>query len=174
MTQVRVRYAPSPTGEPHVGNIRTAIFIWLFARHNNGDFIIRIEDTDQSRIVEGAIEGQFDALRWLGIDWDEGPDVGGDFGPYIQSKRLDYYQSAAERLLTSGAAYRCYCTPERLDELRRQQNRERQQVGYDGRCRRLEAAEARRPPHTPGRHRRRWPSPGRRSPPRSGRRREPW
>ncbi len=137
MTQVRVRYAPSPTGEPHVGNIRTAIFIWLFARRHDGDFIIRIEDTDQSRIVEGAVEGQFEALKWLGIDWDEGPDVGGDFGPYVQSQRLDLYQTTAERLLDTETAYRCYCTPERLDTLRREQSQTRQQVGYDGHCQNL-------------------------------------
>ena len=88
---VRVRYAPSPTGIPHVGNIRTALFNWLFARHNGGRLIVRIEDTDQARTQEGAIQAILESLRWLDIDWDEGPEVGGDFGPYLQSERLDIY-----------------------------------------------------------------------------------
>lgn len=106
MSQVRVRYAPSPTGEPHVGNIRTALFTWLFARRHSGKFVLRIEDTDQSRKVEGSVEAILDAMRWLGLDWDEGPDVGGEYGPYYQSDRLDQYRAAAERLLSSGMAYR--------------------------------------------------------------------
>lgn len=106
MSQVRVRYAPSPTGEPHVGNIRTALFTWLFARQHGGKFVLRIEDTDQSRKVEGSVEAILGAMRWLGLDWDEGPDVGGEYGPYYQSDRLDRYRAATERLLSSGRAYR--------------------------------------------------------------------
>ena len=86
--RIRVRYAPSPTGEPHVGNIRTALFNWLFARHTGGAFIVRIEDTDVARRTEGSLEAILDALRWLGLDWDEGPEVGGAYGPYVQSQRL--------------------------------------------------------------------------------------
>ena len=88
-SRVRVRFAPSPTGEPHVGNIRTAIFDWLFARHNGGDFLIRVEDTDQARNTEGATDAMLEALRWLGLDWDEGPDIGGPYAPYYQSQRLE-------------------------------------------------------------------------------------
>src|SRR4030042_810971 len=115
---VRVRYAPSPTGLPHVGNIRTALFNWLFARHHGGKFILRIEDTDQSRKVEGALESILDSLRWLGLDWDEGPEKGGDCAPYFQSQRLDMYQKYAQKLIDEGHAYRCYCSPERLAEMR--------------------------------------------------------
>ena len=103
---VRTRYAPSPTGEPHVGNIRTALFAWLTARANNGSFVLRIEDTDQRRKVEGAVEMQMEALRWLGVDWDEGPDIGGAYGPYTQSQRLEHYRQAADQLVH---AYNCYC-----------------------------------------------------------------
>ncbi len=106
MPEVRTRFAPSPTGDPHVGNIRTALFTWLFARRHHGKFILRIEDTDQAREVEGSVEAIMEGLRWLGLDWDEGPDVGGEFGPYFQSERLDHYQSAADRLIESGHAYR--------------------------------------------------------------------
>src|SRR4030042_259681 len=97
--RVRVRYAPSPTGFPHVGNIRTALFNWLFARHHGGSFIVRIEDTDVMRMVEGALEAILDSLRWLGLDWDEGPEVGGHRGPYVQSQRLELYREAAKRLV---------------------------------------------------------------------------
>jgi glutamyl-tRNA synthetase len=135
--RVRVRFAPSPTGEPHVGNIRTAIFDWLFARGNGGSFIIRVEDTDQARKVEGATEEVLEALRWLGIDWDEGPDVGGDYGPYVQSERLESYGRVADELIERGRAYRCYCSPERLAEMRSEQQRDKEQGGYDRRCRYL-------------------------------------
>ncbi len=131
---VRVRYAPSPTGDPHVGNIRTAIFNWLFARHNGGFFVVRIEDTDQTRRVEGAVESILDGLRWLGLDWDEGPQVGGPYGPYFQSQRLDLYRGVSEILLENGYAYHCYCSPQRLEEMRRKQQ-ERRPPGYDRRCR---------------------------------------
>ena len=140
---VRVRYAPSPTGEPHVGNIRTAIFNWLFARHHGGSFVIRVEDTDQARKVEGATEELLDALRWLGIDWDEGPEVGGEFGPYYQSQRLDLYQDVSRELVTKGAAYPCYCSTERLAEMRKEQSRRKEHSGYDGTCRSLSDGERR-------------------------------
>ncbi len=102
---VRVRFAPSPTGYPHVGNIRTALFNWLFARHCGGSFIVRIEDTDVARKVKGAVEVILDSLRWLGLDWDEGPEEGGKYGPYFQSQRLEIYHEVAQRLLSQGDAY---------------------------------------------------------------------
>lgn len=132
---VRVRYAPSPTGYPHVGNIRTALFNWLFARRHGGKFIVRIEDTDQARYVPGAVEAILDGLRWLGMDWDEGPEKDGDYGPYFQSQRLEKYRAAAEKLIETGHAYRCYCSPERLDALRATQTAAKQPTGYDRKCR---------------------------------------
>ena len=140
---VRVRYAPSPTGNPHIGNIRTAMFNWLFARRNGGQFVVRVEDTDQDRIIEGAVDHILDGLEWLGIDWDEGPRVGGPYGPYFQSERLQRYHEAAERLIASGDAYRCYCSPERVAELRKEQARNKQRQGYDSHCRFLSDAERR-------------------------------
>ncbi len=134
---IRVRYAPSPTGLPHIGNIRTALFNWLFARHHGGKFIVRIEDTDRERLTPGAVEGILDGLEWLDIDWDEGPGVGGDYGPYFQSERLPRYQEAANRLIGQGDAYRCYCTRERLARARAEQERNKQAIGYDGYCRNL-------------------------------------
>jgi glutamyl-tRNA synthetase len=134
---VRVRFAPSPTGRPQVGNIRTAIFDWLFARHTGGTFILRIEDTDVARIIPGSLEAILDGLRWLGLDWDEGPEVGGDYGPYFQSQRLDLYQAAADRLIAQGDAYHCYCSPERLEQMRREQVARKQPPGYDRTCRNL-------------------------------------
>ncbi len=134
---VRVRFAPSPTGFTHVGGIRTALFTWLFARHHGGIFIIRIEDTDVARKVEGAVEDLVTSLRWLGIDWDEGPEVGGKYGPYYQSQRLELYQKAAGRLVEQGNAYYCYCSPERLEEMRKQQMALKQPPGYDRFCRNL-------------------------------------
>ena len=131
---VRVRFAPSPTGQPHIGNIRTAMFNWLFARGSGGKFIIRIEDTDQNRLVAGAIDGILQGLRWLGLDWDEGPEVGGALGPYIQSERLEIYQKAARDLLEAGHAFRCFCLPERLAEMRKEQMKEHKPTGYDGLC----------------------------------------
>ena len=102
MAQVRTRFAPSPTGFLHVGSIRTALFDWLFTRHNSGVFILRIEDTDATRKVEGAIEAIMDDLRWLNLEWDEGPETGGNYGPYIQSERLERYKAAAQHLLAQG------------------------------------------------------------------------
>ena len=139
--EVRVRYAPSPTGEPHVGNLRTALFNWLFARSNGGKFIVRVEDTDQDRYVEGALEAILDSLRWLGLDWDEGPGVAGPYGPYYQSERLQLYQDTAGRLLEDGFAYRCYCSRERLEEMRQSQKGRRRLPGYDRRCRDLTPAQ---------------------------------
>ena len=134
---IRVRFAPSPTGLPHIGNIRTALFNWLFARHNGGKFIVRVEDTDQARLVPGSIEAMLDGLRWLNIDWDEGPEVGGPYGPYFQSERLDIYHELADRLVSQGNAYRCYCSqkpPENDDE--RQRDR-RVSASADCQCRDL-------------------------------------
>ena len=136
---VRVRFAPSPTGEPHLGNLRTAMFDWLFARNQGGAFIIRIEDTDQARVVEGAQESILEALSWLGLDWDEGPDRGGGHGPYVQSARqqMGIYKEQAQRLIDQGNAYHCYCTPERLDGMRKAQQARKEPPGYDRRCRDL-------------------------------------
>ncbi|MSQ15142.1 MAG: glutamate--tRNA ligase [Dehalococcoidia bacterium] len=140
----RVRYAPSPTGEPHVGNIRTALFNWLYARHTGGQFILRIEDTDQNRIVPGALDSILESLRWLGLDWDEGPEVGGPYGPYFQSQRLHIYREIADRLLSQDSVYSCYCSPERLDEMRKEQQRRKEPPKYDGQCRYLSEAEKKR------------------------------
>ena len=134
---VRVRYAPSPTGEPHVGNLRTALFNWLFARRHGGKFVLRVEDTDRERYVEGAIEAILDSLRWLGLDWDEGPEMGGPYGPYRQSERLADYGRAAQELTDGGYAYHCYCSRERLEEVRREQHRQKAPSGYDRHCRNL-------------------------------------
>jgi len=130
---IRVRFAPSPTGYPHVGNIRTALFNWLFARHYGGSFIVRIEDTDVTRKVKGAVEAILDGLRWLGLDWEE--------GPYYQSQRLELYHEAAKRLVSQGDAYYCYCSPQRLEEMRAEQVRRKQPPGYDRRCRGLSQKE---------------------------------
>ena len=137
---VRVRFAPSPTGYLHVGGARTALFNWLYARHHNGTFILRIEDTDRTRYQENALQDLMHGLRWLGLDWDEGPEVGGDYGPYFQSQRLDLYQEYAQQLVDEGHAYKCYCSPERLAEMRKAQ-RGREQTGYDRHCRTLTAKE---------------------------------
>jgi glutamyl-tRNA synthetase len=128
-TSVRVRFAPSPTGYPHLGNIRTALFNWLFARHHGGRFILRIEDTDMTRRVEGAVEVILDSLRWLGLDWDE--------GPYFQSQRLPAYRETVDKLLKEGHAYLCYCSPERLETMRQEQARQKRPPKYDRHCRDL-------------------------------------
>ncbi|MEZ4288917.1 MAG: glutamate--tRNA ligase family protein [Polyangiales bacterium] len=111
---VRVRFAPSPTGYLHIGGVRTALYSWLWARKNGGTFVLRIEDTDRERSTEESVQIVLDSMRWLGLDWDEGPDVGGDFGPYVQSERLDLYREYAERLIRTGHAYRCYATKEEI------------------------------------------------------------
>lgn len=139
--RVRVRFAPSPTGLPHLGNVHTALFNWLFARHYSGSFIVRIEDTDVARTAEGADEEILEGLRWLGLDWDEGPEAGGGFGPYYQSQRLSVYQDHAMRLLDEGHAYPCYCSPQRLQEMRGRQQRGRKPPAYDRSCRDLSDAE---------------------------------
>src|SRR5579875_4166673 len=123
MSNVRVRYAPSPTGSPHIGNIRTALWDWLFARHTGGTFILRIEDTDKNREVPNGIEEQLEALAWYGLDFDEGPGVGGPFGPYIQSQRLEIYKAHAEQLIAEGKAYYAYDTTEELAAYREQQQK---------------------------------------------------
>ncbi|HEV8573143.1 MAG TPA: glutamate--tRNA ligase, partial [Dehalococcoidia bacterium] len=134
---VRTRYAPSPTGDPHLGNIRTALFDWLLARRYGGQFILRIEDTDQARYVEGGVENLIAALRWLGLDWDEGHDIGGPVAPYVQSQRLDIYQEHAKRLIAEDKAYHCYCSPQRLDEVRKAQQARKEPPRYDRHCRDL-------------------------------------
>jgi len=141
-SKVRVRYAPSPTGYPHVGNIRTALFNWLFARHSGGSFIVRIEDTDVNRRVEGATEAILDGLKWLGIDWDEGPEVGGKYGPYFQSQRLEHYQEIAQLLVKGGHAYPCYCSEERLARMRTEMAQRKDSMrSYDRHCRNLSPVE---------------------------------
>ncbi|MFT8389647.1 MAG: glutamate--tRNA ligase [Sporolactobacillus sp.] len=137
--EVRVRYAPSPTGFLHIGNARTAIFNYLFARHAGGKFVIRIEDTDQKRNVEGGEESQLKFLKWLGLEWDESVDIGGAYGPYRQMERLDIYKTYYQELLDKGLAYKCYCTPEELKEERDQQMAHGQTPGYSGKCRHLTA-----------------------------------
>lgn len=141
----RVRIAPSPTGDPHVGTGYIALFNYVFARKYGGTFLLRIEDTDQERYSAGSEAAIFEALRWLGLSWDEGPDVGGPHGPYRQSERLGLYREHADALLRAGKAYRCFCTKERLDGLRKRQIAEkRSTLGYDGHCRALDPAEAER------------------------------
>lgn len=134
---VRVRFCPSPTGNPHVGLVRTALFNWAFARHHGGTLVFRIEDTDAARDSEESYEQLLDSLRWLGLDWDEGPEVGGPFGPYRQSLRTAVYEDVAERLQRAGHAYRCYCTAEELETRREAARQAGRPSGYDGHCREL-------------------------------------
>lgn len=138
---VRTRMAPSPTGLPHLGNFRTLVFNWLLARHHSGQFVLRIEDTDVARKVDGAIDAFLDAMRWLRLDWDEGPEVGGPYAPYFQSERLPIYREHAERLIAQGDAYYCFCSPERLTAMRAEQQRRKEPPGYDRICRNLTEAE---------------------------------
>jgi len=126
---------------PHVGLFHTFLFNWLYARHEGGTFLVRIEDTDRARLIEGAVDALLDAIRWLGLNWDEGPGVGGPYGPYVQSERLPLYQEHAERLVREGRAYYCYCSSERLEELRADQERRKVPPGYDRHCRDLSADE---------------------------------
>ena len=121
----RVRFAPSPTGYLHVGGLRTALYNFLFAKHNNGTFVLRIEDTDRNRFVEGAVENLINALKWAGLDLDEGPESGGNYGPYMQSQRLDIYKKYSDELVEKGKAYYCFCTPERLKDLREEQEKQK-------------------------------------------------
>ncbi len=134
---VRVRFAPSPSGDLHVGNIRTALYDWAYARHTGGTFVFRIEDTDRSRVTDEYIAAAVDSLRWLGLDWDEGPDVGGPHGPYLQSQRMVIYREWTQRFLEHGDAYLCYCTPEELEDRREEQRSQGLPPGYDGHCRSL-------------------------------------
>lgn len=138
---IRTRFAPSPTGYLHIGNARTALFNWFFARHESGKFILRIEDTDRARSTRAFEEAIVEDMRWLGLDWDEGPDTGGSFGPYRQSERFDIYKAYADKLLAQGKAYPCYCTHERLEELRKKQEKAGWSPKYDGRCRTLAKGE---------------------------------
>jgi len=135
--KVRVRFAPSPTGDLHVGNIRTALFDWAYARHTGGTFVFRIEDTDTTRVTDEYIAAAIDTLRWLGLQWDEGPEMGGDYGPYLQSQRMDIYAFWAEKFLDQKDAYRCYCTPAELETRRDAQRAANVAPGYDGQCRDL-------------------------------------
>ncbi|MFW6206154.1 MAG: glutamate--tRNA ligase [Gemmatimonadota bacterium] len=144
MSRVRTRFAPSPTGELHAGNARIAVLNWLIARHHGGSFVLRIEDTDADRTVEDAERRILEDLRWLGLDWDEGPDRGGPHAPYHQSERLDTYATAARRLLDRGSAYRCFCTPETLQEARHAALAAGGRPGYPGTCRALDPDEAAR------------------------------
>lgn len=135
----RLRYAPSPTGFQHIGGFRTALFSWLYARHTGGQFVLRIEDTDTTRTVEGAVDDFVKGLAWLGMNYDEGPLVGGPYGPYYQTQRKALYQHYASQLIESGHAYRCYCTPERLDAMRKEQMAQKLPPRYDRHCRYLTA-----------------------------------
>ena len=137
----RLRFAPSPTGFQHIGGFRTALFSWLYARHTGGTFILRIEDTDIARTVAGSVDYLIEGLNWLGMDIDEGPVAGGPYGPYYQTQRQALYQYYAHQLITSGHAYRCYCTPERLAEMRKAQEAQKLPPRYDRRCRYLSEEE---------------------------------
>jgi len=135
--RVRVRYAPSPTGYQHIGGVRTALFNYLFAKANNGDFILRIEDTDRTRYFDGALDDIYKTFEWLGIDYDEGPGKEGPFAPYFQSERVDLYKKYAKQLVDTGFAYYCFCDSERLEQLRKMQEANKEQIGYDRHCRDL-------------------------------------
>ncbi len=137
MEEVRVRFAPSPTGFLHIGGARTALFNWFFARQNKGKLVLRIEDTDNVRQKEDSIGQILNSLKWLGIDWDEGPEKEGNYGPYYQSQRQDCYTAAAENLVQSGKAYYCFCTEEELEEERERQRKEGLLIRYSGKCRNL-------------------------------------
>jgi len=138
---VRTRIAPSPTGDPHVGTAFVALINYCFAKQHGGQFLLRIEDTDRIRSSPGAERAILDALHWLGLHWDEGPDVGGPHGPYRQGERLAYYARYANELLAAGHAFKCFCTPERLEAVRQEQRRMGKPPGYDGRCLNLSQAE---------------------------------
>jgi glutamyl-tRNA synthetase len=137
--KVKVRFAPSPTGDLHVGNIRTALFDWAYARHTGGTFLFRIEDTDTTRVTDEYIQAAIDTLKWLGLTWDEGPEVGGPNGPYLQSQRLDIYAKWAQTFLDQGDAYHCYCSPDELEAVREEQRKANIAPGYNGHCRDITA-----------------------------------
>ncbi|MCU0514736.1 MAG: glutamate--tRNA ligase [Anaerolineae bacterium] len=134
---IRTRFAPSPTGSLHIGGLRTALFNWMFARQHGGQFILRIEDTDQKRFDPTALQTLIEALRWCGLSWDEGPEVGGALGPYVQSERLAHYHRWANWLIDQGKAYKCFCTPERLEQVNREKAARKEPPGYDRFCRSL-------------------------------------
>src|SRR5262245_40349215 len=140
---VRTRIAPSPTGDPHVGTAYMALFNRAFASRHGGQFILRIEDTDVVRSTGESERAIFDALRWLGLEWDEGPDVGGPYGPYRQSERVEIYRKYAEQLVAAGHAFPCFCSPARLDQVRQAQQKQGQNPGYDGHCIGLRSDEVR-------------------------------
>ena len=142
--EVRTRFAPSPTGDLHVGNIRTALFDWAYARHTDGKLIFRIEDTDRERVTDEYIERAIDTLKWLGLNWDEGPQVDGPYGPYLQSQRLDIYEKWAKVFLSNGDAYNCYCSPDELEARREIQRKNNQAPGYDGKCRSINESDLQR------------------------------
>lgn len=144
MSEIRVRFAPSPTGFLHIGNARTALFNWLYAKAINGKLILRIEDTDQERSTKEAVDMAIKSLKWLGIDWDEGPEIGGDYGPYFQSERLDIYKKYTEKLMEEGKAYYCFCTSEELEKKSNMQRTLNQPIIYDGKCRDIPLEEAKR------------------------------
>jgi glutamyl-tRNA synthetase len=137
--KVKVRFAPSPTGDLHVGNIRTALFDWAYARHTGGTFLFRIEDTDTTRVTDEYIQAAIDTLKWLGLNWDEGPEVGGDNGPYLQSQRLGIYAEWAQKFLDQKDAYHCYCSGDELEAVREAQRAANVAPGYNGHCRDLTA-----------------------------------
>jgi len=142
---IRDRYAPSPTGLQHVGGIRTALFNYLFARSRGGAFVLRLEDTDRTRFDENFVQNLYDTFDWLGIHWDEGPDIGGAFAPYVQSERTESYKKHAGELLDAGRAYRCFCTPERIEKVRKEREAARSsETGYDRLCRQIPKEEAER------------------------------
>jgi glutamyl-tRNA synthetase len=151
--KVRDRYAPSPTGLQHIGGIRTALFNYLFARSQNGKFILRLEDTDQTRCEDSYVKNLYDTFKWLNFGWDEGPDIGGEYAPYIQSERTELYQKYANELIESGSAYYCFCTAERIDAVRKEREASHSsEQGYDRHCRDIPHAEAveraKKEPHT--------------------------
>ena len=138
----RVRYAPSPTGLQHIGGIRTALFNWLFAHSTGGKFVLRLEDTDRTRYDPVFEQNLYDTFKWLGIYWDEGPDIEGPYAPYVQSQRTMMYQKHAGELLEKGQAYRCFCSPERLEKVRADREAEKsQETGYDRHCRNIDSEE---------------------------------
>lgn len=138
----RVRFAPSPTGRLHLGGARTALYDYILAQQTGGQFILRLEDSDRKRLVPGAEEELMNGLRWLGLDWDEGPDIGGPFQPYRQSERKDIYLDYAKKLINAGKAFYCFCSPERLEKVRQEQQKKKMSPRYDGTCRNLAPDEA--------------------------------
>ncbi len=144
LNQVRVRFAPSPTGFVHLGSLRTALYNYLFARHHRGTFILRVEDTDRARYTEGAVESLLETLKWAGLDYDEGPEINGPFGPYFQSQRRGIYARHAAEMIANGDAYRCFCSETRLQKMRADQIARSETLKYDGLCRKLDPAEAER------------------------------